>query len=128
MKKQFKTRDLNDSLYAVFLTEEKAREFIQNSKQIPIKHDDGSLLDDHDINKAMELANYGLEKRVNHKQTRVKGFCCKLLTPYTLYTLISRAHQRVRVPRCHRSAVVPDNQSYSFRLFRYGRDKLHIHF
>jgi len=76
---------LNDSLFAVFLTKEKAREFIQNSKQIPIKHDDGSLLDDHDINKAMEFANHGLDKRVNHKQTRVKGFYCRLLTPYTLY-------------------------------------------
>jgi hypothetical protein len=50
----------------------------------------------------------GTEKCIEDKE-ELNGFYCRLMTPYTLYTLISRAHQRVWVPRCHQSAVVPLN-------------------
>jgi lupus La protein len=61
MAKQFKTRDFNGSAFVVFPSEEKAREFVEKSKQVPITYEDGSVLecalqDDHHKNKAMELA------------------------------------------------------------------------
>ncbi|CAF1447226.1 unnamed protein product [Adineta steineri] len=45
MKKQFKTKDFNGSAYVVFPSEEKAREFLEISKQTPIKYEDGSILE-----------------------------------------------------------------------------------
>jgi lupus La protein len=45
MKKDSKTKDFTGSVSVVFPTEEKTREFIENSKQIPIKYDDQSILE-----------------------------------------------------------------------------------
>ncbi len=73
MKKQFKSKDFNGAAFVVFSTEEKAREFVDKSKTIPIKYDDGSLLecslqDDHYKKKALESATG--EKSSDDKQTR----------------------------------------------------------
>jgi lupus La protein len=45
MRKQFKSKDFNGSVFVVFPTDEKTREFIENSKQTPIKYDDKSILE-----------------------------------------------------------------------------------
>ena len=45
MKKQFKSKDFHGAAFVVFPTEEKAREFIENSQATPIKYDDGSVLE-----------------------------------------------------------------------------------
>lgn len=73
MKKQFKSKDFSGAAFVVFGTEEKAREFVENSKSNPIKYDDGSVLecslqDDHHKKKALELATGG--KSSDDKQTR----------------------------------------------------------
>jgi len=82
MKKQFKSKDFNGAAFVVFSTEEKAREFVEKSKQTPIKYDDGSALecslqDEHYKKRALELAtggkssdDDGREKRANDKQAR----------------------------------------------------------
>jgi hypothetical protein len=82
MKKQFKSKDFNGAAFVVFSTEEKAREFIEKSKQTPIKYEDDSILecslqDDHYKKKALELAtggksleDDGIEKQTNIRQTR----------------------------------------------------------
>ncbi|UJR13382.1 hypothetical protein I4U23_000398 [Adineta vaga] len=45
MKKKYKSKDFSGSVFAVFPNEKKAREFVENSKQTPIKYDDGSFLE-----------------------------------------------------------------------------------
>lgn len=45
MKKDFKTKDFNGSVYVVFPSEETARQFVENSKQTPVKYDDNSILE-----------------------------------------------------------------------------------
>ena len=82
MKKQFKSKDFGGAAFVVFASEEKAKEFIEKSKETPIKYDDGSVLecslqDDHYKKKALEAANGGKpsddnvkEKRTNDKQVR----------------------------------------------------------
>lgn len=62
----------------MFSTEEKAKDFIDQSKENPIKYEDGSALecslqDDHYKKKALEAANGGdtdREKRANDKQSK----------------------------------------------------------
>jgi lupus La protein len=59
MKKDFKSKDFNGLVSVVFPNDEQAREFIENSKQTPIKYDDGSILecsfqDNHLKNKKQE--------------------------------------------------------------------------
>lgn len=44
MRKQPKTKDFAGSVFVVFPNEEKAREFVADSKRTPIKYDDGSVL------------------------------------------------------------------------------------
>ena len=73
MKKQFKSKDFNGAAFVVFSTEEKAREFVEKSKQTPIKYEDGSVLecslqDDHYKKKALESATGG--KSSNDRQAR----------------------------------------------------------
>ncbi|CAF0852962.1 unnamed protein product [Adineta steineri] len=72
MKKQFKSKDFNGAAFVVFPTEEKAREFIEKSKETPIKYEDGSVLecslqDDHYKKKALESANGGKASSDNEK-------------------------------------------------------------
>ncbi|CAF0776413.1 unnamed protein product [Rotaria sp. Silwood1] len=64
MKKQFKSKDFNGAAFVVFSSDEKAREFVEKSKETPIKYDDGSVLecslqDDFYKRKALELATGG---------------------------------------------------------------------
>lgn len=64
MKKQFKSKDFSGAAFVVFPTEDKAREFVEKSKQTPIQYEDGSVLectlqDDHYKKKALEAANGG---------------------------------------------------------------------
>ncbi|CAF2634829.1 unnamed protein product [Rotaria sp. Silwood2] len=73
MKKQFKTKEFNGSVFVIFPNEDKAREFVENSKKIPIKYDDQSILecslqDDYFKDKPMELTINEKEKRSNDKQ------------------------------------------------------------
>jgi hypothetical protein len=73
MKKQFKSKDFNGAAFVVFSTEEKAREFVEKSKETSIKYEDGSILecslqDDHYKKKAFEVATGG--KSFDDKQTR----------------------------------------------------------
>lgn len=79
MKKQFKSKDFNGAAFVVFSSEEKAREFVQKSKETPIKYDDGSVLecnlqDEHYKKKALEAATGGKSgddhKHKNDKQAR----------------------------------------------------------
>lgn len=78
MKKQFKSKDFSGAVFVVFSTEEKAKDFIDQSKENPIKYEDGSALecslqDDHYKKKALEAANGGdtdREKRANDKQSK----------------------------------------------------------
>jgi hypothetical protein len=82
MKKQFKSKDFNGAAFVVFTTEEKAREFVENSKTKPIKYENNSVLecslqDDHYKKKAFESAtggkssdDDGRQKRTNDKQAR----------------------------------------------------------
>jgi len=82
MKKQFKSKDFNGAAFVVFSTEEKAREFVEKSKQTSIIYEDGSVLecslqDDHYKKKALESAtggkysdDDGKQKRGNDKQAR----------------------------------------------------------
>ncbi|CAF2333371.1 unnamed protein product [Rotaria sp. Silwood2] len=82
MKKQFKSKDFNGAAFVVFSSDEKAREFVEKSKETPIKYDDGSLLecslqDDFYKKKALELATGGKsteddrkDKQKYDKQTR----------------------------------------------------------
>jgi len=73
MKKQFKTKDFNGSVFVVFPSQEKAREFVENSKQTPIKYDDKSILecslqDDHHKDKAMEYTTGGNDKQAKKEK------------------------------------------------------------
>ena len=73
MKKQFKSKDFNGAAFVVFSTEEQARDFVEKSKQTPIKYEDGSelecsLQDEHYKKKALESATGG--KPSDDKQTR----------------------------------------------------------
>jgi len=75
MKKQFKSKDFNGAAFVVFSTEEKAREFVEQSKQTPIKYDGGSILecslqDDHYKKKALESATGGKRSSDDEKQKR----------------------------------------------------------
>jgi len=82
MKKQFKSKDFNGAAFVVFSTEEKAREFVEKSKETSIKFEDSSVLecslqDDHYKKKALESAtggkssdDDGRQKRTNDKQAR----------------------------------------------------------
>lgn len=81
MKKQFKSKDFGGAAFVVFSSEDKAREFVEKSKETPIKYEDGSVLecslqDDHYKKKALELAtgkkpdDDANEKRANDKQAR----------------------------------------------------------
>jgi len=82
MKKQFKSKDFNGAACVVFSTEENAQEFIEKSKQTPIKYEDNSVLecslqDEHYKKRALESATGGKspdedgrEKRFNDKQIR----------------------------------------------------------
>lgn len=74
MKKQFKTKDFNGSVFVVFPTEDKARQFVENSKQIPIKYDDGTILEcslqdehykDHSNIEKKEKKQEELQKKTN---------------------------------------------------------------
>ncbi|UJR33981.1 hypothetical protein I4U23_021397 [Adineta vaga] len=74
MKKQFKSKDFGGAAFVVFSTEEKAREFIEKSKETPIKYEDGSelegsLQDDHYKKKALEAAT-GKKPSDDDKQAR----------------------------------------------------------
>ncbi len=73
MKKQFKTKDFNGSVFVVFPSQEKAREFVENSKQTPIKYDDKSILecslqDDDHKNKVMEYTTSGKDKQAKKEK------------------------------------------------------------
>lgn len=72
MKKQFKSKDFNGAAFVVFTSEEKAREFIEKSKETPIKYDDSvlecSLQDDHYKKKALEGTTGG--KSSDDRQAR----------------------------------------------------------
>jgi len=73
MKKQFKTKDFSGSVFVVFPSEEKAREFVGNSKQIPLKYNDGSILecslqDDHYKDRAIELATSEQDKQTKKEK------------------------------------------------------------
>jgi hypothetical protein len=73
MKKQFKSKDFNGAAFVVFSTEEKAREFVEKSKQTSIKFEDSSVLecslqDDHYKKKGLESDAGG--KSSNDKQAR----------------------------------------------------------
>jgi len=75
MKKQFKSKDFNGAAFVVFSSEEKARDFVENSKTTPIKYHDGSLLecslqDDHYKKKAFESATGAKSSDDNGKQAR----------------------------------------------------------
>ncbi|CAF0734195.1 unnamed protein product [Rotaria sordida] len=82
MKKQFKSKDFNGAAFVVFSSDEKAREFVEKSKEKPIKYEDGSILecslqDDFYKKKALELAtggksieDDGKEKQKYDKQAR----------------------------------------------------------
>lgn len=81
MKKQFKSKDFSGAAFVVFSSEDKAREFVEKSKQTPIQYEDGSVLecslqDDHYKKKALEAANGGKssdddkQKQKNEKQAR----------------------------------------------------------
>lgn len=64
MKKQFKSKDFSGAVFVVFATEERAKEFIDQAKENPIKFNETfalecSLQDDHYKKKALESANGG---------------------------------------------------------------------
>ncbi len=71
MKKNYKTKDFNGSVFVVFPNEDTAREFVANSKHTPIKYDDKSILecslqDDH----SEDLSTGGKDKRTNDRQAK----------------------------------------------------------
>lgn len=82
MKKQFKSKDFGGAAFVVFFNEDKAKEFVDNSKETPIKYEDGSTLecslqDEHYKKKALDSATggkpaeeNGKDKRNNDKQVR----------------------------------------------------------
>ena len=82
MKKQFKSKDFSGAAFVVFSSEDKAKEFVENSKTTAIRFDENSplecsLQDDHYKKKALEAATGGKssdensrEKRINDKQTK----------------------------------------------------------
>ena len=70
MKKQFKSKDFSGSVFVVFPSEETARQFVEDSKQTPIKYADESILecslqDEYSQDKAAEL-----RANRNDKQTK----------------------------------------------------------
>lgn len=82
MKKQFKSKDFNGAAFIVFSTDDKARAFVEKSKETPIRYDDNSVLecslqDDFYKKKALESANGGKsneederDKRINDRQAK----------------------------------------------------------
>ena len=75
MKKQFKSKDFGGAAFVIFFSEEKAKEFVQHSKETPIKYDDGSVLecslqDEHYKKKAQESATGGKPAAENGKDKR----------------------------------------------------------
>ena len=84
MRKKFKSKEFNGTAFVIFPSDEKAHEFVEKSKETPIKYDDNSVLecslqDDYYKKKALELATgqksteYNVdekEKQKNDKQAR----------------------------------------------------------
>jgi hypothetical protein len=75
MLKQFKSKDFNGAIFVVFPVEDKAKEFVSNSKETPIKYDETSTLecslqDDHHKKKALESATGGKPANENGKDQR----------------------------------------------------------
>ncbi|CAF3699573.1 unnamed protein product [Rotaria sp. Silwood1] len=75
MKKKFKTKEFNGCVSVIFPTEEKAQEFIENSKIIPIKYNNQSILEcsleDNNDNEKEKEKQFKKEKKQEelNKQT-----------------------------------------------------------
>ena len=66
MKKESRTRAFDGSVFVVFPTEETAREFIESSKQTPIKYNDGLILECS--LQPMEFTNFEKEKQAKKEK------------------------------------------------------------